>query len=211
MAMNDSRLHRRMSVEEFDNGYFYAGDLKVFARCLGLAVGNFRKFELEELIRESPLTGKTPDRKPIMPRKTGEARDRLKPDTVVANYIGDRKTTAFLLELVHAEAPELGRKSGQWYWLNDWRRKKQEARARFTYRDLAGHLRVLMQTEGRLPQIPPARMNNFITDFRADPANAGIPRKETLKAWNRLKAQPGPKTYAEYRRLTLPEELDGSS
>lgn len=82
-------------------------------------------------------------------------------------------TKAFLLELVHAEAPGLGRKSGHWYWLNDWRCKKQEARACFTYRDLAEHLRVLMQTEGRLPQIPSARLKNHITDFRADLTNAG--------------------------------------
>ena len=66
-----------------------------------------------------------------------------------------------------------------------------------------------MQTEGRLPQIPSARMNNFITDFWADPANAGIPRKDVLEAWNWLKAQQGPKTYAEYRRLTFPETPNG--
>ena len=204
-----SALHRGMSVEEFDNGYHYADDLKAFAREVGIVVGNFRKIELEELIRELLRTGKVPDRKPVMPRKAGEARDELKPDTVVANYVGDRKTKDFLLELVHAEAPDIGIKSGQWYWLNDWRRGKQESQARFTYRDLADHLRALMRTEGRLPQIPSARMNNFITDFRADPSNAGIPRKEALKAWMWLKAQPGPKTYAEYRRLTLPETPHG--
>ena len=199
-----------MSVEEFDNRYFYAADLKAFAREVGIAVGNFRKTELEELIRQFLRTGKVPDRKPAMPRKAGEARDRLKPDTVVTNYVGDRETKIFLLELVHAEAPGLGQKSGQWYWLNDWRRKKQEARACFTYRDLAEHLSELMQTEGRLPQIPSARMNNFITDFRADPANAGIPRKDALKAWKWLKVQPGPKTYAEYRHLTFTESPNDS-
>ena len=205
-----NNLHRGMSVEEFDNGYFYATALKTFAREIGLAVGNFRKFELEELIREFLRTGKVPDRKPVLPRKAGAARDMLKADTVVTNYVGDKKTKAFLLELVHAETPELGRKSGQWYWLNDWRRKKQEARARFTYRDMAGHLRVLMQTDGRLPRIPSARLNNFITDFRADPANAGIPRQEALSAWNWLKAQPGPNTYVEYRRLTSRKAPGGS-
>jgi len=206
-----STLHRRMSVEEFNNGYFYAADLKAFAREVGIAVGNSRKIELEELIRQFLRTGKVPDRKPVMPRKADGARDRLEPDTVVANYVDDRQTKAFLLELVHAEAPGLGRKSGQWYWLNDWRRQKQAAQARFTYRDLAVRLRELMQTEGRFPQIPAARMNNFITDFRADPANAGISRKDALKAWNWLKAQPGPKTYAEYRRLTVTKAPDGSS
>ncbi len=204
-------LHRGMSVEEFDCGYFYAADLKVFAREIGLTVGNFRKFELEELIREFLRTGKVPDRRPVLPRKAGEARDMLTADTVVTNYVGDKKTKAFLLELVHAETPGLCRKSGQWYWLNDWRRKKQEARARFTYRDMAEQLRVLMQTKGRLPRIPSARLINFITDFSADPANAGVKRTEALRAWNWLKAQPGPKTYVEYRRLTFPNVPEGSS
>ena len=204
-----STLHRGMSVEEFDNGYFYAADLKAFAREVGITVGSFHKMELEDLIRQFLRTGKVPDRKPVVLRKAGQARDRLESDMVVANYVDDKKTKAFLLELVHAEAPGLRRKSGQWYWLNHWRRKRQQARARFTYRDLAGRLRELMQTEGRLPQIPAARMNNFITDFWADPTNAGIPSKDVLKAWNWLKAQPGPKTFAEYRRLTFPEAPDG--
>ena len=205
-----SKLHQGMSVEEFDNGYHYAADLKVFAREIGIAVGNFRKFELEELIREFLRTGRVPNRRPVMPRKAGEARDELKPDTVVANYVGDRRTKAFLLELVNSQAPDIASKSGQWYWLNDWRRSRQEAQMRFTYLDMADHLRALMQADGRLPRIPSARMNNFFTDFRADPANDGIPRKEALNAWMWLKAQPGPNTYAEYRRLILlPEAQDG--
>ena len=200
-----STLHREMSVEEFDNGYFYAAELKAFARDLGITVGNFRKFELEELIREFLQTGKVPDRKPVLPRKTGKARDVLKVDTTVSNYVGDKKTKAFLLELVYAEAPGLSQKSGQWYWLNDWRRKRQEARECFTYGDLADHLRTLMQTKGRLPRCPSARMNNFITDFMADPANAGTSRKEVLEAWNWLKEQPGPKTYGGFCNLVSPK------
>ncbi|MCY3628959.1 MAG: SAP domain-containing protein [Bacteroidota bacterium] len=205
-----SSLHREMSVEEFDNGYFYAAELKAFARDLGIIVGNFRKFELEELIREFLQTGKVPDRKPVLPRKAGKARDVLKADTTVTNYVGDKRTKAFLLELVYAEAPGLSRKSGQWYWLNDWRRKRQEAKECFTYGDLADHLRMLMQTKGRLPRCPSARMNNFITDFMADPANVGTSRKEVLKAWDWLKEQPGPKTYGEFRNLVHAEAPEDS-
>ena len=152
-----------------------------------------------------------PDRKPVLPRKAGNARDVLKADTTVTNYVGDKKTKAFLLELVYAEAPGLSQKSGQWYWLNDWRRKRQGTQECFTYGDLADHLRTLMQTKGRLPRCPSARMNNFITDFMADPANAGTSRKEVLKAWNWLKEQPGPKTYSEFRNLVFPKASDGSS
>lgn len=198
---SDGSLRPDMSVEEFDDGYFYAADLKDFARELGIPVGNRRKIELEELIREYLATGRVPTRKPVPPRTAGQPRDRLAPDVVVTNYVGDKTTKAFLLECVRAEAPQARDKSGQWYWLNDWRREKQEARARFTYRDLANRLRELMQTEGRLPQIPSARMNNFITDFRADPSSPAASRDQVMAAWQWLKQQPGPNTYAEYRRL----------
>lgn len=206
-----STLRRGMTIEEFDKGYFYASELKAFACDLGITVGNFRKFELEELIREFLRTGKVPDRKPVLPRKAGKARDVLKADTAVTNYVGDKETKAFLLELVYAEVPGLSQKSGQWYWLNDWRRKRQEAQECFTYGDLAEYLRTLMQTKGHLPRIPSARMNNFITDFMADPTNAGTSRKEVLKAWNWLKEQPGPKTYDEFRDLISPKASEDPS
>ncbi|KZL09100.1 hypothetical protein PsAD2_04104 [Pseudovibrio axinellae] len=197
-ASGQPKLHPGMSVEEFDGGYFYAADLKEFAREIGISVGNFRKIELEELIREYLQTGVVPSRKPVPPRKAGAERDELRADNPIVNYVGDRKTKAFLYELIADKAEGLRDKSGQWYWLNDWRRKQQEANQRFTYQDLADRLYELMTTKGRLPQIPSARMNNFITDFRNDPANAGVPRAEILEAWEVLKRQPGPNTYEEY-------------
>ena len=193
-ASASARLHPTMSAADFDAGYYYAAELKFFARELGLTVGNFRKIELEDLIREFLTTGVLPKRRPVMPRKAGAERDNLTADTRVVNYVGDKKTKAFLLELVHASAPGLGDKSGQWYWLNDWRRKKQEQQARFTYQDIADHLRGLRQTKGRLPQIPSARRNNSITDFNADRANSGTGRDAATEAWMSLTAQPGPNT-----------------
>lgn len=200
-TLTSAPLHPKMRAKDFDAGYYYAAELKVFARELGMTVGNFRKIELEDLIREFLTSGVLPKRQPVMPRKAGATRDRLAADTRVVNYVGDKTTKAFLLDLVQADGADLGDKSGQWYWLNDWRRKKQEQKARFTYQDLADHLRALRQTKGRLPQIPSARMNNFITDFNADPANSNIGRDETMKAWMWLKSQPGPNTYAEYCKL----------
>ncbi len=192
------QLRRSMSVEEFDDGYFYAAELKAFARDIGITVGNFRKNELENLIREFLATGVVPDRKPVLPRKSGQQRDTLRADERVVNYVGDSKTKAFLLERVKLRTPGLRNKSGQWYWLNDWRRQQQETGRNFTYQDIADHLHALMSTKGRLPQIPSARLNNFITDFRADPANGGVSRAEMLKAWEVLKRRPGPNTYEAY-------------
>jgi hypothetical protein len=193
------KLRPGMSVAEFDSAYYYAEELKAFARDIGVAIGNFRKNELEDLIRGYLATGRAPSRKPVLPRKSGAPRDALSPETIVVNYVGDRQTKDFLLGLARARDADVRDKSGQWYWLNDWRRQQQDASRRFTYQDLAERLLQLMRTTGRLPQIPSARMNNFLSDFRADPANAKISRAEALKAWEKLKAHAGPKTYEEYK------------
>ena len=71
-----------MSVEEFDDGYFYAADLKAFARQLGIAVGRRRKLELEALIRGFLRTGMVPPAKPVPDRRSGEGRDRLAAETI---------------------------------------------------------------------------------------------------------------------------------
>lgn len=193
-------LHTSMSVEEFDGGYFYATEIKAFAREIGIPVGNRRKTDLEDLIRSFLESGVVPTSRPVQPRKAGQARDKLSLDTRVTNYVGDRTTKEFLLKSVRETSPGLPNKSGQWYWLNDWRRQQQASGAVFTYADLVNHLRGLMQTEGRLPQIPSARMNNFITDYRADPRSPNVSRERVLDEWQWLKRQPGPNTYEEYRR-----------
>ena len=195
------KLRPSMSVEEFDGGYFYAADLKAFARELGIAVGRRHKLELEALIRDYLRTGIVPPAKPVPGRRSGDGRDTLAAETVVQIYVDDRRTKDFLRDLVHARAPSLKDKSGQWYWLNDWRRTQLQAGKRITYADLANRLLELRRTEGRLPRIPAARFNNFITDFRADPVNKGKSRAEAVAAWECIKSVPGPKTYAAYAAL----------
>ena len=196
-----AKLHASMSVEEFDDGYFYAAELKTFARQLGIAVGRRRKLELEALIRDFLRTGTAPLTKPVPGRRSGESRDRLAAETIVRAYVDDRRTKAFLRDFVHARVPELRDKSGQWYWLNEWRRTQLQSGQRITYADLGNRLFELMRSEGRLPRIPAARFNNFITDFWTDPANKGKSRADAVAAWERIKSVPGPKTYEAYAAL----------
>ena len=196
-----AKLRASMSVEEFDGGYFYATELKAYARQIGIAVGRRRKLELEALIRDFLRTGVVPSPAHEPGRRSGEGRDRLAAGTVVRNYVDDRRTKEFLRSLVRARAPSLKDRSGQWYWLNDWRRSQIQAGRRITYTDLGNRLLELLRTEGRLPRIPAARFNNFITDFRADPANEGRSRADALAAWEHIKSVPGPKTYAAYLAL----------
>ena len=205
------KLRASMSVEEFDDGYFYAADLKAFARQLGIAVGRRRKLELEALIRGFLRTGMVPLAKPVPHRRSGEERDRLAAETIVRTYVDDRRTKAFLRDLVHACAPALKDKSGQWYWLNEWRRTQLQAGQRITYSDLGNRLLELMRSSGRLPRIPAARFNNFATDFKADPANKGKGRADAVAAWERIKSVPGPKTYEAYAALEPSRRKMGGS
>ena len=196
-----AKLHPGMSVKEFDDNYFYAAELKTFARQLGIAVGRRRKLELEALIRESLRTGTVPLAKPEPDRRSGKSRDRLAAETIVRDYVDDRRTKDFLRDLVHARDPQLGDKSGQWYRLNEWRRTQLRTGQRITYADLGNRLLELMRSEGRLPQIPAARFNNFVTDFWTDPANKGKTRGDAVAAWECIKSVPGPKTYEAYAAL----------
>ncbi|MDE2806733.1 MAG: hypothetical protein OXN18_16445 [Gemmatimonadota bacterium] len=190
-----------MSVEEFDDNYFYAAELKTFARQLGIAVGRRRKLELEALIREFLRTGTVPLTKPEPDRRPGKLRDRLAAETIVRTYVDDRRTKAFLRDLVHAHVPQLIDKSGQWYWLNEWRRTQLRTGQCITYADLGNRLLELMRSEGRLPRIPAARFNNFVTDFWTDPANKDKTRADAVAAWECIKSVPGPKTYEAYAAL----------
>ena len=184
-----------MSVEEFEDGYFYATELKAFARKLGIPVGRRHKLELAALIIEFLRTGIIPSPKPEPDRRSGKSRDRLAPETIVRDYVDDRRTKDFLRDLVHVRVPRLKDKSGQWCRLNEWRRSQLRAGQRITYTDLSNRLLELMRWEGSFPRIPAGRFNNFVTDFWADPGNKGKTRAEAIAAWEYIKSIPGPKTY----------------
>ncbi|QDU34694.1 hypothetical protein KS4_27680 [Poriferisphaera corsica] len=192
------KLRKTMTVDQFDGNYYYATKLKDFARKIGITVGNFRKIEIEVLIRQFLTTGQVPQAKPVQPRESNSKRDTLTATTTVENYVGNKATKSFLLALVEAQSPGIRNKSGQWYWLNDWRRKQQAKKLQFTYNDLANELHRLMTCPERLPQIPSARMNNFIADYLADPANKNHSRKDAQKAWEKIKTIKGPKTHEAY-------------
>ena len=199
-----SKLHGRMTVEDFENGYFYVGELKAFAKALGIEVGFLRKNELEARVK-SHLSGNDDAAPPknVPNRKTSGSRDILSPDAYIVNYVDDKATKAFLKEEVAKRDPVLKDKSGQWYWLNDWRKSHVGENRKITYRDLIDRLHDLMATRGRLPRIPSARFNNFIADYLADPDNADAIRREAVDEWEKLKAMPIRKNYQEYKNSRI--------
>lgn len=194
-------LHRKMTVEEFESHYHYAAELKRFARRLGIHVGDLRKIELEAAIKSCLKTGVVPDTRALTKMKRSSVRDALTLATRVIDYIDDKTTKQFLLNEVAKLDPSLRPKSGQWYWLNDWRRNQLRGGTRITYGDVVRHLTRLMRQPDRLPQIPSARFNNFITDYLADPANRASNKSDAVAAWEQIKRVPGPKTYAAFKKM----------
>ncbi|PHM38983.1 hypothetical protein Xmau_03150 [Xenorhabdus mauleonii] len=129
-----------MSQEEFDGSYFYAKELQAFAKTLGITVGNLKKNELELHIK-AHLFGYSGELPVAVPnRKNSAARDLLTLDTLVVNYISDKKTKSFLLAAVEQQFGALADKSGQWYWLNHWRKQCIGEGKTITYGDLVAHL-----------------------------------------------------------------------
>lgn len=194
-------LHEKMTVEDFETGYFYVGELKAFAKALGIAVGSLRKNELEVHIKSHLFGNKdVAPPKNVPNRKTSGGRDILSPDTRIVNYVDDKATKAFLKAEVAKRDPVLKDKSGQWYWLNDWRKSHVGENGKITYRDLIDRLYALMTARGRLPRIPSAEFNGFIADYLADPDNANATRREAVDAWEACKATPIRNNYHEYKK-----------
>lgn len=195
-----AELNKNMSVEEFDNSYFYAKELKAFAKTLEITVGSLKKNELEVHIRAYLSGDKEPELPKSVPnRKTKGRRDTLKLGQRIVNYVSDKKTKDFLILEIEKKDSQIGNKSGQWYWLNAWRKKQVLTQTPITYDDLVSKLYELMTTPGRLPQIPSTRFNNFITDFLADSANRGKTKTDAVKQWGLLKQKSIPKTYSDYK------------
>lgn len=57
-----TKLSPSMTLSEFENGYWYAAQLKDFGEAIGIpSSGKLRKDELERAIRSFLVTGKAPD------------------------------------------------------------------------------------------------------------------------------------------------------
>lgn len=195
----NAKLHSITTVAEFENGYWYAKDLKEFAKHIGVANSSaLRKDELEAIIKDYLQNGVLPQQhspqRKKKPRK-GE-RDILNLHTRIVHYVSDKKTKTFVLEQAQTLCPNLPKKSGVWYWTNRWREEQLERKVKITYQQLIAHFVQLSTQEGRLPQIPSAHFNNFITDFLA--AGEGD-REEAKAAWEKLKPLDIPKTYAAWK------------
>src|SRR5438067_2277620 len=196
-------LSKTMTVEQFDNGYWYALEIKGFADDIGIpAASKLRKDELEELIKHFLRTGKikNPTRKTLSKSGARDVERGLSLKLPVVNFTNDRATKDFIVREALKIAPKLKRKSGARYRLNRWREQQIENGIKITYRDLVRQYVKLNQMQGSFPQvqIPSGRYINFLSDFSASEKNAT--RAQALKAWQQLKKAEIPKNYREWKK-----------
>ena len=195
------KLSPSMTVKAFDNGYWYAVDVKRFAHAIGIpSAGALRKDQLEHAIRHFLRTKRLP---PAASRRQVPG-DRdvdlgLRLDRRVVRYTNDPETKGFLEREARKLSPAYRRRSGARYRLNRWRDAQLASGRRITYRDLVNEYVRLSTAPESYARIPSGRYINFLSDFlRREP---GATRAVAIRAWHSLKTMNCPKTYAAWRKV----------
>ena len=205
----NKKLLAAMTLTDFDHGYWYATEIKAFAKSIGISgVATLRKDELEDLIRHFLRTGKVAQSKRER-RTRGGIRDSergLKLGLRVINYINDKATKVFLEVEVQRLTPRLRMKPGARYRLNRWREKQLKDGGKLTYGDLVTRYQELNLTRGSFPQARSGRYINFLSDYMVKEGDPS--REEALQAWRKLKELDIPKDYRSWKAHQRAKEQD---
>jgi hypothetical protein len=190
-----------MTLTQFDNGYWYAAELKHFAADIGVpGAQKLRKDELESAIKLFLRTGTIE-----LPIEDRHSAPRVKDvvlglslDRVVVAYTSDKETKDFLDKEAQRLAPGLRRKSGVRYRLNRWREEQLRSGRKLTYRDLVKEYVRLNRGNEPFARIPHGRYINFLSDFLAREKDAT--REQANNAWQKLKTLDAPKNYQSWKK-----------
>lgn len=206
MKAKPTKLSKSMTVQAFENGYWYATELKVFAQTIGIPSANaLRKDELETAIKRFLKTGRVeqPTTRRLSTSGVKDVERGLTLDLPVVRYTNDPDTKRFLEREGRKLVPTLKRKSGVRYRFNRWREAQLLKGVRLTYRDLVAEYVRLNQTTEAFARIPHGRYINFMSDFLK--GEKGSTRQQALSAWKTLKTLDVPKTYRAWVRSQAPK------
>ena len=196
-------LSPTMTVRDFENGYWYLGQLKNFAERIGIpSAKKLRKDELEKAIVVFLRTGTAALPTTRSLRRTGvKDVDRgLNVKLRIQNYTSNRATKDFIVAQARMMAPDVREKSGVWYRLNRWREEWITSGKHPTYGDLVRQY-VALNKMPRFARVPHPRYINFVADF-LEARNAAT-RAEAIAAWKELKELDVPKDYASWVKARL--------
>jgi SAP domain-containing new25 len=202
-----TKLSTSMTQAQFDNGYWYATEIKQFAKAIGIpSVSKLRKDELEKAIKLFLRTKKVaiPTKRTLSKLGIRDVEKALSLTLPVVNYTSNRETKDFIMREANKLVPDLKRKSGARYRLNRWREEQLTKGVKITYGDLIRQYVAFNQTEERFARIPSGRYINFLSDFLA--AERGATREQALRAWKKLKKLDAPKNYRSWARLKLSKQ-----
>ena len=197
-----TRLSTSMTQTQFDNGYWYATELKEFAKTIGIpSARRLRKDELEKAIEVFLKAGRieSPAKRSLSKSGIKDVEQGLSLSLPVAVYTNDKETKDFLEREAQKLVPGLKRKSGVRYRLNRWREEQLFKGVKLNYGDLVNEYVRLNLTKGPFAQIPQGRYINFMSDFLA--AERGARWEHALRAWKKLKKLDVPKNYRSWVML----------
>lgn len=191
-------LSLTMTLREFENGYWYADQLKDFAERIGIpAARKLRKDELEKAITLFLRTGTAalPTKRTL--RRTGikDIERGLTLKLPIEHYTSNRETKDFIIEQARRMAPDVREMSGVWYRLNRWREEQITSGQHPTYGDLVRQY-IALNKMPRFEKVPQDRYVNFIAAFHQ--AGHGATRQDAIAAWKELKKLDVPKNYVSW-------------
>jgi SAP domain-containing new25 len=192
-----------MTLREFDNGYWYATELRAFAVEIKVPFASkLRKDQLEAAIKDFLFAKRTKVAGiSLAPKQGPRDVDRgLRLDLPVVHYTSNKETKSFVEREAAKIKPGFKRASGTRYLLNRWREQQIAAGRRITYRDLVLQAIALNENKRGPLRAKHARYINFISDYMAN--NKGAAHADAVKAWHEVKAMDAPKTYAAWVRLS---------
>ena len=191
-----ARLSESTTETQFDNGYWYATELKDFAARIGVpSASRLRKDELEKTIRHFIRNRevKTFVKRGLTKARVKDVDKGLSLGLRVVNYTSNRETKDFIDREAAKLEPKFKRKPGTRYLLNRWREEQLSAGRRITYGHLVKQAIVLNKTKQGPLRVEHGRYINFISDFMAqDPRRS---QSDAVRAWEEVKRMDAPKTY----------------
>lgn len=198
---NRIKLAKNITEKEFDNGYWYADEIKAFAKQIGIAnSAKLRKDELEPLIKFYLRTEKikNSDRQNVVKTGIKDTDIGLTASLSINHYTNNDQTKNFILAEAQKSVPNLAIKSGVWYRINRWRDEQATAEKKITYGDLIDQFVTLNQTDGKFKKVAVTRYINFLSDYLAN--EKGATRQQAINEWKKLKTMDIKKDYKSWKQ-----------
>ena len=195
-----TKLTKSITEKDFDNGYWYANEIKAFSKQIGIANSSkLRKDELERLIKHFIRTGQIEksDRKNVIKAGIRDLDIGLTTSLPIINYTSNKQTKNFIKTEANIISPELKIKSGVWYRLNRWRDEQTTKGKKITYGDLIKQFVRLNKTE-KFEKVAVGRYINFLSDFLSN--ENGASRQQAINEWKKLKRLDIEKDYKSWKR-----------